>query len=486
MILVTLAQSNLTSSVIAPGISSISLALCADIALIAIQEITSRAFVPAPRLVCVETNPGPKTKAVITIKRSKKKKSHGLPKISGRGDYSITESVGRSLGGMAGNVIGKIFGSGAYSIRGNSLHSNTVPAFAVTKNGNEFAHREFVRDIFSGPTLSNGATTFNLNQYVINPADVVLFPWVQQIAQNYEMYELLGLIFEYVPSSGNAVSSTNAALGTVIFATQYNSLDAPFISKRQMESYEFATSTVPSMSMVHPVECADQANALTTLYVNNPGSQTALGDPRFANIGILNIATVGQQAANVNLGELWVSVHVRFKRPRLAPGAYTAHIFGHDVDVAVPYLMADVSSMTSDPLLTTIKGVTITSGTLSGNNCMTLNWPLGYRGQFSMAFTTVSITGNWAGAVSAGVIGGFTGGLTPLLFQEQYDGPVAYVATPTLPTSGTLFTSLGGLITFQSDGSAGSLSFYQLGHTAYPSKVSTDIFISLIGNGVDF
>jgi hypothetical protein len=191
---------------------------------------------PKPRLVCVETNPGPGKgkKAVIVVKKGKKVNKVSV--IKGRGDYSLFEAGGRMLGGLAGKALGSIFGSGAYAIKGNTLHTNSVPQFALTKNGNEFAHREFVMDIFSGGNLVSGATTFNLQQFIINPASDTLFPWIQQIAENFEMYELLGLIFEYVPASGDAVSSTNAALGTVIFATQYNSLDAPFTTKRQMES----------------------------------------------------------------------------------------------------------------------------------------------------------------------------------------------------------------------------------------------------------
>jgi len=314
----------------------------------------------------------------------------------------VFEAGGRALGGMAGKALGTIFGSGAYSVRGNTLHTNTVPQFALTKNGSEFAHREFVADIFSAPTLSGIATPFNLQQFVINPANEVLFPWIQQVALNFEMYELLGLIFEFVPSSGNAVSSTNAALGTVIFATQYNSLDAPFISKRQMESYEFATSTVPSMPMMHPVECANQSNTLTTLYVNNPGAQSIAGDPRFSDIGILNIATVGQQAANANLGELWVTAHIRFKRPRLAPAAYNAYFNNANTNQGQNVFFAQSYQPSTNTAFTnTIAGIVINNLTTAANS-LQIVWPVGYKGTFLMTFqSSTSTAGIWSGAQSA-------------------------------------------------------------------------------------
>jgi hypothetical protein len=353
----------------------------------------------------------------------------------------------------------------------------------MTKNGNEFAHREFVTDIFSGPTLSAGATLFNLQQYVINPADVVLFPWIQQIAENYEMYELLGLIFEYIPASGNAVSSTNAALGTVIFATQYNSLDAPFVSKRQMESYEFATSTVPSMSMIHPVECADQANALTTLYVNNPGAQTQAGDPRFANIGILNVATVGQQAANVNLGELWVSAHVRFKRPRLAPGAYTLHLTS-SLAAARPSA-ADIfaNAYDVDAVNSTITGVTFSSSGITG----TFSWPIGYRGTYIMKVNTESQTGvTWSGPfASNNLVATTTGGITPYNYFVSTANTAYLQQDLTFSAAAANAVTIGFTFTFRSNGQAGTMSFVWNSLTGAPAQVISDVIFTQIGQGID-
>jgi len=99
----------------------------------------------------------------------------------------------------------------------------------------------------------------------------------------------------------------------VILATRYNALTPQFASQVQMEAYEFSTSTVAFTSAIHPVECAPMENALAELYTD---TGFASGDPRFSQLGIFDVATVGQQASSV-VGELWVSYPVQLIRPRL-------------------------------------------------------------------------------------------------------------------------------------------------------------------------
>jgi hypothetical protein len=40
-----------------------------------------------------------------------------------------------------------------------------------------------------------------------------MFPWLSNIAQNFESYKLRGLVFEFKSMSGDALTSTNTALG---------------------------------------------------------------------------------------------------------------------------------------------------------------------------------------------------------------------------------------------------------------------------------
>jgi hypothetical protein len=224
------------------------------------------------------------------------------------------------VGKTAGKLISTITGFGDYTVNKNSLASgNTIPTFKQTSEGVVIAHREFIGDV-------NGSILFTNNSFAINPGLPTTFPWLSTVAQNFEMYDMLGLVFEYRPSSGSAVSNSSAALGVVIYATDYNVLGPAFQNKQVMESYEFSCSTVPFQGMLHPVECAPAANPLQTMYIRT-GAFNANSDQRMYDLGSFQVATQGMQSA-YTVGELWVSYHVALKKPRIQPDTISeyAHI----------------------------------------------------------------------------------------------------------------------------------------------------------------
>jgi len=125
------------------------------------------------------------------------------------------------------------------------------------------------------------------------------------------------MIFEFKTTSGASVSSTNTALGTVILTTQYNPNDLPFSTKVEMENYEFGTSGAPFENFLHPVECKPALTVAPQLYVQQPVLPFTTNDPKLTTFGVLTLATVGMQAANV-VGELWCSYQIELLKPRLS------------------------------------------------------------------------------------------------------------------------------------------------------------------------
>jgi len=138
------------------------------------------------------------------------------------------------------------------------------------------------------------------------------------IAENFQEYRFHGLIFEFWSTSADALNSVNTALGTVIMGTQYNAARSNFTNKAEMEMYEFTCSSKPSMSMIHPIECAPGEAVLEELYIRT-GALPATEVVQFYDHGKFQIATVGMQAA-ATIGELWVSYDVELFKPRIAPG----------------------------------------------------------------------------------------------------------------------------------------------------------------------
>jgi len=224
-------------------------------------------------------------------------------------------ALGAGLGGMGGKLFGQMTGLGDYEIEKNTLVSDPPPMYnnVVTKNGGIVCrHREYLGDIITSAT----ANTFSIQSFPINPGQSNTFPWLSQVAQNYEQWSPEGIVFEYRSMSADALNSVNTALGTVIMATNYNSGNPLFASKSEMENYEFGQSCKPSCSAMHLVECARNQTVLSDLYVR-PALVPFNGNVQFFDLGLFQIATSGFQGTSVNIGELWVTYEVLLMKPKL-------------------------------------------------------------------------------------------------------------------------------------------------------------------------
>lgn len=254
--------------------------------------------------------------------------------LRGRGDFfsdawnwtkGAVKSVGslvKDIGGVAADVR-KIKGKGDYSMpfaagpsarpmksRSQKIDmGHPVPEFASKGHYTEVCHTEYIQDISSATSFTN--TAFN-----INPGLPSTFPWLSQLAQNFEEYRFEQLIFYFRSTSANALNSTNTALGVVIGATNYNATQAAFTTKSQMENYQFAKSASPSIDQIFPIECDVRENVLQHLYIRS-GSIPTNTDLRLYDLGLFQCAGVGSQASAV-VGELWCSYKIRLYKPSLS------------------------------------------------------------------------------------------------------------------------------------------------------------------------
>jgi len=249
-----------------------------------------------------------------------------LPKGSLTSAGSALGSMYGPTGALVGSTLGKlaarITGAGDYVTNASDVYMNSlfgkcdpgVPQMHSNRHKTRITHSEYIQDIISAS--SGTPSNFNINSYSINPGLQACFPWLSTIAQNFETYKFLGLAFEYRSTSGESVASTNTALGAVVLATSYNAATANFSSKIQMENYEGAISEKPSRNIMYGVECAPGMNVDNHLYVRGnvvPSGQ----DQRLYDLGNFQVATVGQSANSVNLGELWVTYDVELYEPKL-------------------------------------------------------------------------------------------------------------------------------------------------------------------------
>lgn len=251
----------------------------------------------------------------------------------------IITTIGGALGGLvgakdlgvsAGDWVSKAFGLGSYTVKSNAftLSPDSVPEFKYSTDGSVIVtHREMITDVI-------GAAAFTSYLFDIDPTSRITFPWLSNLAPNYEQYEFLGLLFVYKPTSGDAIASTNNALGTVVIATEYDVSRPTFVTKQEMESYEFCTSSKPSLPMIHPVECAPTEDIIKARYTrgvyrtqraSTSVTPESINSPDVAEnlnfLGRTQLSVVGMQAATT-VGELWVTYRVKLSKPRaLPPGA---------------------------------------------------------------------------------------------------------------------------------------------------------------------
>lgn len=233
------------------------------------------------------------------------------------------EQIGQAVGRVVGNLGQKAFGAlkryvglGDYHVRRNVIMypSQSVMSNPATHGGVRIRRREFIGDIVSSGT----AGAFKIQTFDLNPGVEETHPFLGQIAPNYQEYAYEGIVFEYVPTSGNAITGANTALGQVILACNYNAANPPFASAPEMQNSEGCVSGVPSMPLVMGVECDPRQTAVGSVLYVRPGDVPAGQDQRLYDLGKFQIATSGCQGTNVVLGQLWVTYQVELLKPVLS------------------------------------------------------------------------------------------------------------------------------------------------------------------------
>nr|QKE44135.1 hypothetical protein 3 [Forsythia suspensa tombusvirus] len=274
----------------------------------------------------------PRKQVVVVKARSAKQKKkapktptllgHALRQLGAAGGGALGTWMGNPVAGSAvghslGGAISRWLGAGDYTVDTNSIVRNTLKASASIPFMHSddqtvvIRHKEFVGEIRS-------STSFAVSKSLeLNPGNRLTFPWLASIASSFQEYRFKGLVFHYVPSSGVAVSGTNAALGTVMMQTSYRATDTGPRSKVEMLNEYCSNESMPSEPFAHPIECNPKENPFNVLYVRTgevPESETKM----MYDLGVTHIAVSGCPAAFNILGDLWVTYEVELKKPLIA------------------------------------------------------------------------------------------------------------------------------------------------------------------------
>lgn len=259
----------------------------------------------------------------------------------GKGKYGVRSAVG---GFMKKNKtaqmlydagMSRMSGGGMYTGQGaydgpdtNGLISSkstmdVVPLFEDDSDqGVVLSKREYVSEIYGPPLVHGQPAPFTIQSFPLNPGLEKTFPWLSQIAANYDEYTLDQLIFTFKSTTTESGNQVNGQVGTVIMATNYNAAAAPFTEKFTMMQYDKANSSRLTESLQHGVEC-DPAllSGSHGEYVRvNPVVSNQ--DLKTYDHGLFQIAIANctSNLSNQSLGELWVSYTVTLRKPKFFTG----------------------------------------------------------------------------------------------------------------------------------------------------------------------
>lgn len=174
----------------------------------------------------------------------------------------------------------------------------------VLSNGGEFRvrHREYLQDLV---TAVNG----NLNTifYAIQPGLAQYFPWLSQLAQNFQYYRINSLSFEFESTAPSTAS------GQLVMLINYDSRDDTQVNVQQYMNFKGAVDTVVWKSIRLPF--VKPSEAKSRYYIRN-GAQPTGTDIREYDVANFNLAIFNSSIVNAQVGRLLVSYDISLIFPR--------------------------------------------------------------------------------------------------------------------------------------------------------------------------
>lgn len=260
----------------------------------------------------------------------------------GKGMYGKRRMLGQGLykgrGAYATNHI--VTDSGATA-------SAIVPRFSQNDvTAITLSNREYVRDVYA-PTAG---TVFQLQSWNINPGLRDAFPWLSQIAINFEEYEIIQLIYTFKSTVAD-FASASGQVGQIVMATQYNPNSDAFADKEEMMLYDGGMSCKTTESLIHGIECDPTKNAGSKGKYIRAGSLPPNEDVKNYDHGKTSLAAINCPTtyAGQQLGELWVSYTVQLRKPKFASG--NAYNIARDVFAMVSSWQTNSALLTQTDVL---------------------------------------------------------------------------------------------------------------------------------------
>lgn len=251
----------------------------------------------------------------------------------------------------------------------------TAPRQVTTARGVTISKREYVGSVsftsaggFEMSTLSASSPGYD-----INAGNRILFPWLSEIARNYELFRFTNLTFDLVSS----VPTTYA--GRIYAAIDYDIDDAVATTPASMLANMTSLSAPVWQSATLRADPAALNRSMPAKYVIS--AKRTEPEPRTAFSGFLMIAGMGLDHA-MNL-DLWASYTVELSVPQAQDIVWidqsTSNPSVHSGASANTPLFPDLSSTPSTPNITPVAaGVSGVPLLAVGPTAVRYAWKLGH------------------------------------------------------------------------------------------------------------
>lgn len=354
-------------------------------------------------------------------------KKHRRSAMQGAQPLSSDASAGQLAGSMVDAGIGlwnKWWGHGDYSIKSNSLMiggegagaSTATMSFGETERTIRVKHREYIGDVITAGT----ANTLIIQKYSINPGLQQVCPWLCTIAQNYQCWKPEGMIFQFVSTSSEFSSATTNALGTIFIACDYNVNDNAPQDKGEILQMAYSAQGKITDDMVHGIECATGDASILNYYVRS-GPVNSTDSLKFYDIGNLYVATTGVNGTNVNIGSLYITYDIVFRKEQLFQGLIGDGLLWDK------YYFSNYTPTNGAPF-----GITSLTGSQPGGGGLFLTQP--------------NMAPGWVGGATFGLVGS-SYVFTPWITRGTYLITVFMQGGPiTLPVTGTAVGTNGATV----------------------------------------
>nr|QKV51088.1 putative capsid protein [Crucivirus sp.] len=228
----------------------------------------------------------------------------------------------------AARTAARYFGRGLYTRNPSAMLGNNVladgmdskPTFenvADEMGAIMITHHEYIKDIYG--SLSSG---FANEEFNVNPGLEATFPWLAQVAANFEEYEFVQCLFEYRSTLGDSAQTTNGQVGQIMMAPNYNVGQPIWTDKLSFLTSPSPISGKTTQSITAGLECKHSVNAGSRIKYIRTSPVFVDEDIKTYDLAKLQVAQLGipSEFYGQQMGELWVTYSVILRKPKLNSG----------------------------------------------------------------------------------------------------------------------------------------------------------------------